>query len=81
MGYTPNSLFFGGYKDRDLVLVIPFVAESSFVNEHFQKMQCFQELAFQKVTSRNERMLVGRKENWDTTAKIQNFQEGDFVLV
>jgi hypothetical protein len=37
-GYTPNSLFFGKYQERDLVPIIPFEAESANVNEYFQKM-------------------------------------------
>ncbi len=80
-GYTPNSLFFGRYKERDPVPLIPFDAESANVNEYFQKMRRFQELAFQIVRARNERKLIARKETWDTTAKVHTFREGDFVLV
>ena len=80
-GYTPNSLFFGRFKERDLVPLIPFDSESANVNEYFQKMRRFQELAFQIVRSRNQRKLLARKENWDSTAKRHTFTEGDFVLV
>ena len=80
-GYTPNSLFFGKYQERDPVPLIPFDAESANVNEYFQKMRRFQELAFQIVRSRNERKLLARKVTWDATAKTHSFKEGDFVLV
>ena len=80
-GYTPNSLFFGRFKERDLVPLIPFEAESANVNEYFQKMRRFQELAFQIVRSRNERKLETRRAQWDTTARIHPYKIGDFVLV
>ena len=80
-GYTPNSLFFGRYRERDLVPLIPFDDESANVNEYFQKMRRFQELAFQIVRSRNERKLIARKAQWDTTARTHSYKEGDFVLV
>ena len=80
-GYTPNSLFFGRYKERDLVPLIPFDAESANVNEYFKKMRRFQELAFQIVRSRNERKLEARKVHWDVTARTHHYKEGDFVLV
>ena len=80
-GYTPNSLFFGKYKERDPVPLIPFDSDSANVNEYFQKMRRFQELAFQIVRSRNERKLLARKADWDTTAKTNPYKEGDFVLV
>ena len=80
-GYTPNSLFFGRYKERDPVPLIPFDAESANVNEYFQKMRRFQELAFQIVRSRNERKLLARKKHWDSTARTHSYKEGDFVLV
>ena len=80
-GYTPNSLFFGRYKERDPVPLIPFDSESVNVNEYFQKMRRFQELAFQIVRSRNERKLLARKDALDSTAKPHTFKEGDFVLV
>ena len=80
-GYTPNSLFFGRFKERDPVPLIPFDSETANVNEYFQKMRRFQELAFQIVRSRNQRKLLARKETWDSTAKCHTFTEGDFVLV
>ena len=80
-GYTPNSLFFGRYKERDPVPLVPFDASSANVNEYFQKMRRFQELAFQIVRSRNERKLQANKDKWDLTAKIHSYKEGDFVLV
>ncbi len=80
-GYTPNSLFFGRFKERDLVPLIPFEAESANVNEYFQKMRRFQELAFQIVRSRNERKLEIRRAQWDTTARTHTYGVGDFVLV
>jgi hypothetical protein len=61
-GYTPNSLFLGRYKERELVPVIPFDCESANTNEYFQKMRRFQELAFQIVRSRNERRLQAKKD-------------------
>ena len=80
-GYTPNSLFFGRFQERDPIPLIPFEAESANVNEYFQKMRRFQELAFQIVRSRNERKLTAKKVQWDTTAKTHPYKEGDFVLV
>ena len=80
-GYTPNSLFFGRYQERDPVPLVPFDAPAANVNEYFQKMRRFQELSFQIVRSRNERKLLANKEKWDETARIHPFKEGDFVLV
>ena len=80
-GYSPNSLFFGKYQERDPVPLIPFESESANVNEYFQKMRRFQELAFQIVRGRNERKLLARKVNWDTTAKTHAYKAGEFVLV
>ena len=51
------------------------------MNEYFQKMQRFKELAFPIVRKRNERKLLARKETWDSTARVHPFKEGDFVLV
>ena len=80
-GYTPNSLFFGRYQERDPVPLIPFDCESSNVNEYFQKMRRFQELSFQIVRSRNERKLQSKKESWDETAHNPAYNVGDYVLV
>ena len=80
-GYSPNSLFFGKYREREPVPLIPFDSESANVNEYYQKMRRFQELAFQIVRSRNERKLQARKESWDSTAKYHSYKAGDFVLV
>ena len=80
-GYTPNSLFFGRYQERDPVPLIPFDAEAANVNEYYQKVRRFQELAFQIVRSRNERKLLAHKAKWDSTARIHSYKEGDFVLV
>ena len=80
-GYTPNSLFFGRYQERDPVPLIPFDAEAANVNEYYQKVRRFQELAFQIVRSRNERKLLAHKDKWDSTARIHSYKEGDYVLV
>jgi hypothetical protein len=80
-GYTPNSLFFGRYQERDLVPLIPFDCESSNVNEYFQKMRRFQELSFQIVRSRNERKLQAKKDLWDETSRNPPYVVGDYVLV
>ena len=80
-GYTPNSLFFGKFQERDPVPLIPFDSDTANVNEYFQKMRRFQELAFQIVRARNERKLIANKDKWDLTAKVHSFKEGDFVLV
>jgi hypothetical protein len=80
-GYTPNSLFFGRYKERDPVPLVPFDAEAANVNEYYQKVRRFQELAFQIVRSRNERKILAHKAKWDTTARIHSYREGDYVLV
>ena len=80
-GYSPNSLFFGRYQERDLVPLIPFDCESANVNEYFQKMRRFQELSFQIVRSRNERRLQAKKDSWDETARNQPYNVGDYVLV
>ena len=80
-GYTPNSLFFGRFQERDPVPLIPFDSETANVNEYFQKMRRFQELSFQIVRSRNERKLLAKKVHWDTTARTHPYKEGDFVLV
>ena len=80
-GFTPNSLFFGRFQERDLVPLIPFDAESANVNEYFQKMRRFQELSFQIVRSRNERKLLAKKVTWDNHARTHHYKEGDFVLV
>ena len=74
-GYTPNSLFFGKFKERDPVPLITFDSESANVNEYFQKLRRFQELSFQIVRSRNQRKLLARKETWDTTAKSISLQK------
>ena len=80
-GYTPNSLFFGRFKERDLVPLIPFDCESANVNEYFQKMRRFQELSFQIVRSRNERKLQAKKDLWDTNARNPPYNIGDYVLI
>ena len=80
-GYTPNSLFFGRFKERDLVPLIPFDCESANVNEYFQKMRRFQELSFQIVRSRNERKLQAKKEVWDRHARHPPYVVGDYVLI
>ena len=80
-GYTPNSLFFGRYQERDLVPLIPFDCESSTVNEYFQKMRRFQELSFQIVRSRNERKLLAKKDSWDENSRNPPYSVGDYVLV
>ena len=80
-GYTPNSLFFGRYQERDLVPLIPFECESANVNEYFQKMRRFQELAFQIVRGRNERRLQAKKDLWDETSRNPAYNVGDYVLV
>ena len=80
-GFTPNSLFFGRFQEREPVPLIPFDSESANVNEYFQKMRRFQELAFQIARSRNERKLQAKKTQWDKTARSHPYQIGDFVLV
>jgi len=80
-GYTPNSLFFGRIVERDPVPLIPFDAESANVNEYYQKMRRFQELAFQIVRSRNSRQVLAKQQHWNEHAKHPPYQVGDFVLV
>ena len=80
-GYTPNSLFFGRFKERDPVPLIPFDSESVNVNEYYQKMRRFQELAFQIVRARNEKKLTARKDTNDNKHKAHSYSEGDFILV
>ena len=80
-GYSPNSLFFGRFKERELVPLIPMDSESANVNEYFQKMRRFQELAFQIVRHRNERKIDSKKEDWDRHARTHSYKPGDFVLV
>ena len=80
-GYSPNSLFFGRFQERELVPLIPMDAESANVNEYFQKMRRFQELAFQIVRHRNERKIDAKKEVWDKNARTHSYKPGDFVLV
>jgi hypothetical protein len=80
-GYTPNSLFFGKFRERESIPIIPFDAESANVNEYFQKMRRFQELAFQIVRRRNERKLLAKQTTWNRNAKIHPYKNGDFVLI
>ena len=80
-GYSPNSLFFGRFQERELIPLIPMDSESANVNEYFQKMRRFQELAFQIVRHRNERKLDAKKEVWDKNARTHSYKPGDFVLV
>jgi len=80
-GYTPNSLFRGEFKEREKVPLVPHDCESANVNEYFQKMRRFQELAYQIVRGRNERRLQAKKELWDETARHQPYKLGDFVLI
>jgi len=53
-GYTPNALFLGRYKERDLVPLLPFEIEAQNATEYFNRMRRFQELAFDIVRKRNE---------------------------
>jgi len=78
---NPTETMCGAYQERDLVPLIPFDCESANVNEYFQKMRRFQELAFQIVRSRNERRLQAKKETWDETARNPTYSVGDYVLV
>jgi len=80
-GYTPNSLFFGRYREKPLVPLVPFDAEASNVNEYYQKMRRFQELSFQIARVRNAKKIQARKIQWDKTARKPRFEEGDFVLI
>ena len=80
-GYSPNSLFFGRFQERELIPLIPMDSESANVNEYFQKMRRFQELAFQIVRHRNERKIDAKKEDWDKHARTHSYKPGDFVLV
>jgi len=80
-GYTPNSLFFGRYREKPLVPLVPFDAEASNVNEYYQKMRRFQELSFQIARVRNAKKIQARKAQWDKTARKPRFEEGDFVLI
>ncbi len=80
-GYSPNSLFFGRFQERELVPLIPMDSESANVNEYYQKMRRFQELAFQIVRHRNERKLEAKKEDWDKHARTHSYKPGDFVLI
>ena len=80
-GYTPNSLFLGRYKEREVVPLIPFDCESANVNEYYQKMRRFQELAFQIVRGRNERRLLAKKDIWDEHARNPPYNVGDYVLI
>jgi hypothetical protein len=80
-GYTPNSLFLGRFKDREAVPLIPFDCESANVNEYYQKMRRFQELAFQIVRGRNERRLLAKKDVWDVHARKPPYSIGDYVLI
>jgi hypothetical protein len=80
-GYTPNSLFLGRYKERDLVPLVPFDSESANVDEYFQKMRRFQELAFDIVQKRNAENIKSKKIQMDKNAIRQKFQIGDYVLV
>ena len=80
-GYTPNSLFLGRFKDREAVPLIPFDCESANVNEYYQKMRRFQELAFQIVRGRNERRLLSKKDVWDVHARKPPYSIGDYVLI
>jgi len=80
-GYTPNSLFFGRYKERPLVPLVPFDAESANINEYYQKMRRFQELSFQIARVRNEKRISDKKKDFDKTALQPKYQEGDYVMI
>jgi len=80
-GYTPNSLFFGKFRERPLVPLVPFDAESANVNQYYQKMRRFQELSFQIARMRNEKRIQARKEVNDATARKPKYEEGGYVLI
>ena len=80
-GYTPNSLFSGRYQDRPLVPLLPYDSESVNVNEYFQKMRKFQDVAFQIARIRTKRQIESKKLVFDKTARKPKYCEGDYVLV
>ena len=80
-GYTPNSIFFGRFNEPSSVPLVPFDSEAATVNEYFTKLRRFQELSFQIVTARNERLAKARKVQMDKNAITPKYKIGDYVLV
>ena len=80
-GYTPNSLFLGRFDGPSPVPLVPFDCEAANVNDYYRKLRRFQELAFQIVKMRNERLSKIRKDQMDKNAITPNFKIGEYVLV
>ena len=80
-GYTPNSIFFGRFNENSSVPLVPFDSEAATVNEYFTKLRRFQELSFQIVTMRNERLAKARKVQMDKNAITPKYKVGEYVLV
>ena len=80
-GYTPNSLFLGRMDEPNSVPLVPFDSETANVSEYFQKLRRFQELSFEIVQHRNEKLSAARKVTADKNAITQPYKIGDYVMV
>ena len=80
-GYTPNSLFFATEEERSLVPLIPMEDESANVNEYYQKMRKFQELAYNIASLRSNRQKDVTKDKANLKATKPKFREGDYILI
>jgi hypothetical protein len=80
-GYTPNSLFLGRMEEPSSVPLVPFDSEIANVNEYFTKLRRFQELSFEIVQKRHERIAKNRKLHLNKNAISQPYKVGDYVMV
>ena len=80
-GYTPNALFLGRFSEPSPVPLVPFDCEAANVTEYYKKLRRFQELSFEIVRARNERLSKARKAQMDKNAITPKYAIGDYVLV
>lgn len=80
-GFTPNSLFLGRYKEPSPVPLVPFDCPAATVNEYYRQLRRFQELSFEIVKARNERLSQIRRDQMNKNAVAATYKIGDYVLV
>ncbi|HEY7535653.1 MAG TPA: transposase family protein, partial [Thermodesulfobacteriota bacterium] len=80
-GYTPNALFLGRFDEPSPVPLVPFDCEAANVNDYYKKLRRFQELAFQIVQTKNERLAEIKHKQMNKNAITPQFKIGEYVLV
>ena len=80
-GYTPRNLFFGRFRERDPVPLVSTDSECANATVYMSHLRRAQQLQWQLVRSRSQKLVEKRREKANEKLKPHPFKVGDFVLI